>query len=38
MCGGAVWEFDPWRPFISLIDDLTPTQQNERSTEGMSEK
>jgi hypothetical protein len=26
ICGGEVWEFDPWRPFTSLIDDLAPSQ------------
>jgi hypothetical protein len=26
MCGSDVWEFDPWRPFTSLIDDLAPRQ------------
>jgi len=24
MCGGSTWEYDSWRPFSSLVGDLSP--------------
>jgi hypothetical protein len=33
MCGGDVWEMDPWRPFTSLIDDLAPSRQRRGAAE-----
>jgi hypothetical protein len=27
MCGGSAWEYDGWRPFSNLRDDLSPRRK-----------
>lgn len=24
MCGGTTWEYERWRPFFALLDDVAP--------------
>jgi hypothetical protein len=24
MCGGTTWEYERWRPFFALLDDIAP--------------
>jgi hypothetical protein len=24
MCGGSTWEYERWRPFSALFDDIAP--------------
>jgi rubrerythrin len=34
MCGSSTWEYETWRPFSDLADDLSPTtDRSERSTQ-----
>jgi len=27
MCGGSTWDYDSWRPFSSLVGDLSPRSE-----------
>jgi hypothetical protein len=24
MCGGSTWEYERWRPFFAILDDIAP--------------
>jgi hypothetical protein len=32
MCGGSAWEYEGWRPFFALLDDIAPNDENLRDS------
>ena len=33
MCGGSTWEYERWRPFFALMDDIAPNHSLLRESE-----
>lgn len=32
MCGGSTWEYERWRPFFALLDDIAPNYDTLRES------